>query len=272
MIRIANGFCIVILLLLCVNFISWSAIPKNGLILFFDFDSEKGDIVKEKTGSGNDGVLQNGAKIVNEKKNGTGAIKIAGGTQVMVVESFKELEEYQDNTYLFWINFTDPITGGWDQILAKPAPGSDRSPGLWVHTGGLGIHYRYNPGNLGSNRLGPNGENSDFPQNKWYHVAGVKEGANFIIYVDGEEKFKTAVPASHAQGKGTGATGGLYVGNSPAYGGPAAKFLMDDLAVYTRALKPDEIKAVMEGSLAVEAKNKLAVSWGEIKYINVNSI
>jgi len=252
----------IVIVFLVITVLPALAVDTKGLILFFDFDHVKGNTVENMTGEKHDGTLKGGATIVKDpKKEGTGALKIAGGTQMMEVDTFKELEEYQDNTYLFWIYFTDPASGGWDQVLAKPAPGSDRSPGLWVETGGLGIHWRFNPGNMGFWGLGPEGDRTHFDQKKWYHVAGAKKGGELIGYVDGEEKGKIAVPAVHTQGPFS-----LYIGDSPAYGGPAAKFIIDEIVVYTRALEEDEVKEIMKGALRpVSAKGKLASTWGGLK-------
>ena len=149
---------------LVILFLGAMALPlhaalDDGLILHFTFDDVSGDTVKASSGGGHDGALEAGATVVkDEVKHGTGALRIDGGNQAMNVESFTELEEYQENTLLFWINFTAPASGGWDQVIAKPAPGSDRSPGLWVTPEGLSIHYRYNPGNLGPWGITPTGK------------------------------------------------------------------------------------------------------------------
>ena len=242
---------------------------EDGLILYFSFDVVSGDTVKDTSGGGHDGVLKEGSAIVGETKEGPGALQIEGGNETMEVASFAALEEYQANTYLFWINFTDEASGGWDQILAKPAPGSDRSPGLWVTPEGLSIHYRYNPGNLGPWGLTPTGNQDEnfFELNTWYHVAGVTSDGEIVGYIDGVEVDRSAAPAEIAQGPGTGAEGGLHVGNSPAYGGPAAKFIIDELAVYNRALSADEVVGIMTGDLAtsVDAASKLISTWGDMK-------
>ena len=252
---------------LAIMILPAQAIDEKGLILYFDFDKAQGDKVNEVLEGKHNGTLLEGAEITTKtKKYGTGAIQIKGGTEAMEVGTFAELEEYQDNTYLFWINFTDPATGGWDQILAKPAPGSDRSPGLWVTPEGLSIHYRYNPGNLGPWGINPEsgdgrGGNTFFELDTWYHVAGVKDGGDLIAYVDGGEVTKEAVPKEHTQGPYS-----LFVGNSPAYGGPAAKFIMDELVLYTRAIDPKEIVEIMDGGfLSVDTRSKVASTWGNIK-------
>lgn len=139
---------------LVIMFLGIATLPlyaavEEGLLLYFSFDEASGDAVPDMSGGGHNGILKQGAAITADAKHGPGALQIEGGNETMEVETFAALEEYQENTYLFWINFTDQASGNWDQILAKPAPGSDRSPGLWVTPEGLSIHYRYNPGNLG---------------------------------------------------------------------------------------------------------------------------
>jgi hypothetical protein len=85
--------------------------------------------------------------------------------------------------------------------------------------------------------------------------------AKVTAYVNGVEVHSEATPAAIAQG-----VGGFYIGNSPAYGGPAASFIVDDVVVYDRGLEEAEVVAIMDGDLlAVEATDKLASTWGDIK-------
>ena len=84
-----------------------AAIDPN-MILYFSFDEQlDGRKVEDLTGGGNDGKLKLGAKITNEPEEvykGAGALKIFNNISAQVlVESFKEMETYKDNTYTFWI-------------------------------------------------------------------------------------------------------------------------------------------------------------------------
>ncbi len=235
-------------------------VQDDGLILYFSFDEAKGGTLVDETGGGNDGEIVDGAKIVkDEVVHGTGSMLFAKGADSVTVDSFKELEDYTDNSFLFWLNFTDPNSGGWDQIIAKKAPGSDRSPGIWTcNRVPLHIHYRFNPGNAGSHCVGPDGEGDTFDENKWYHIAGIKEGTDFLFYIDGKVVDEQTVPKDHAQGAEK-----LYIGKTNYN---AAKFYIDDLYVYDRALDAGEVTDVMDGNLLpVEPQDKLSTTWGQLK-------
>ncbi|HIE27528.1 TPA: LamG domain-containing protein [Candidatus Poribacteria bacterium] len=233
------------------------AIEDKSLILYFSFDSAKGKTVEDMTGNKHDGTLNNADIIKKPVKIGKGALNIEDMNAGMTVETFKELEEYQDNTFVFWVYFTAGSNGAWSQIIAKKAPGSDRSPGIWINPGGTGIHYRYNPGNQGAGRIGPGGEGNNFPTDEWFHIAGVKKGSNLKVYINGEEEGSYGVPAKHAQGPEK-----LYIGQT---GYNPAWFIMDDLVVYSRALTADEVKANMSSVVAVSPGGKLTATWASIK-------
>lgn len=236
-----------------------AAVQDDGLIVYFSFDEAKGGTVKDETGGGNDGKIDNASISTKEAVHGKGSLLCEKGQSGMTVDSFKELEEYGDNSYLFWVNFTDKNSGSWNQIVAKKAPGSDRSPGIWTcNRVTLHIHYRFNPGNQGTHCTGPGGEGDEFETGEWYHLAGVKEGAKLRFYIDGEEIEEQAVPKDHIQGEEK-----LYVGKT---GYASALFYIDDLYVYDRALSEKEVVEVMEGSLLpVEPEDKLSTTWGQLK-------
>jgi len=249
-----------ITLVISLSSVCW-AIKDKALMLYFSFDTATGKTVSDMTGNKHDGTLNNVNIIKDPVKIGKGALQVEDQNGVMTVDTFKELEEYQDNTFVFWLYFTAGSNGSWSQIVAKLAPGSDRSPGVWINPGGTGIHYRYNPGNLGFGQIGPAGEGSNFELKKWYHIACVKKSASQDMYINGEKKGTTAVPANHSQGPEK-----LYVGKSPTY--RAATFIIDDLAIYNRALTDKEVKADMEKGVlpqAVDAEGKLTTTWSSIK-------
>lgn len=236
-----------------------AAVQDEGLILYFSFDEANGNTVVDGTGGGNDGVIDGAEIVSDEVVHGKGSILFDDGNDSVTVESFAALENYTDNSYLFWLNFGALNSGAWNQIIAKKAPGSDRSPGIWTcNRVSLHIHYRFNPGNAGSHCVGPEGEGDEFAAGDWHHIAGIKEGTGFKFYIDGEVVDEQTVPAAHAQGEEK-----LYIGKT---GYNAALFYIDELFVYDRALSGGEVIDVMEGLLTpVEPQDKLTTTWGHLK-------
>ena len=91
------------------------------------------------------------------------------------------------------------------------------------------------------------------------HVAVTGDGDKFKIYADGENVAET----DFQETRGENVT--YRIGGT---GGETFAGLMDDYAVFTRALDEDEIGLIMEGVetfLPVEPKSKLATQWAALK-------
>ena len=249
----------VALLIISSALTTHAAVQDDGLILYFSFDEADGNTVKDGTGGGNDGVITGAEIVSDEVVHGKGSLLCDDGNDGVTVESFDALENYTDNSYLFWLNFAALNSGAWNQIIAKKAPGSDRSPGIWTcNRVSLHIHYRFNPGNAGSLCVGPEGEGDEFAAGDWHHIGGIKEGNQFKFYIDGEVVDEQTVPEAHAQGEEK-----LYIGKT---GYASALFYIDELFIYDRALSGGEVIDVMEGLLTpVEPQDKLTTTWGHLK-------
>ncbi len=252
------SYIVIITLLGFCGVLSTQAALDDGLILYFSFDRDIDGTAIDGTGNGNNGTISNASVNTDEKKVGLGSLELIEENAGVEVESFSSLESYQDHSYVFWLHFIQAHNGAWSQIFAKKAPGSDRSPGVWVCPNSLNIHYRFNPGNLGSGCAGPGGEDQLFEVGRWYHIAGVKEGDKFRFHIDGEVAGEYDVPANHAQGVEK-----LYIGQT---GYRSATFYVDDFFVFDRGLSTDEVSDIMAGLLiSVEPQDKLTTTWGTLK-------
>ena len=84
--------------------------------------------------------------------------------------------------------YPNGTTGGWEKIFSYNGGGSDRSPGIWRWPGNRWIHWRYDPGNSGTD-FGKSSSsldvNNEFDLNIWYYVGVTKNGANTVMYVNG---------------------------------------------------------------------------------------
>ena len=246
-----------------------AAIDPN-MILYFAFDEQlDGKMVADLTGGGNDGKLKLGAKITNEPAEiykGAGALKIFNNISAQfLVESFKEMDGYRENTYTFWLYIygvrNDPCCP--EEIILQKAnilvgDVKGNAPSIYVTDPGLGLTYKFGQQGAVGIGVGPGGEGEKFELNKWYHVAGVKKGADLIIYINGKEEARYAVKRDFVQGKGHLRIGGSRI--------RAASFAMDEFGLYNRALTTKEVEADAKGQfLSVEPEAKLTTTWGSLK-------
>lgn len=84
------------------------------------------------------------------------------------------------------VTYPSGTTGSWEKIFGYNAGGSDRSPGIWRYPSQRYIHWRYDPGNSGTD-FGPNslgGPGTEFLINTWYYVGVTKNGGTATSYVN----------------------------------------------------------------------------------------
>ena len=268
--------------------LSASAAIDPNMILWFSFDEQiDGRQVEDLTGGGNNGKLKLGAKLTDvpeEIYKGTGAVKFTNISAQVRVEPFKRMNEYNENTYAFWIYIFSNTAKPWNWEHCGAVPcGEGRAsilekgnilegavkgwaPGILIQEKPLALIYQYQDkggggvqGALGAKGIiGPGGNGTEFEFKKWYHIAGVKEAAELIIYVDGKEQGRFPAPREFVQGEAL-----LRIGGTRER---SAHFAMDEFSLYDRALTDKEVELDARGVLLwVEPEGKLTTTWGDIK-------
>ena len=244
---------------LVITVLSVPAALDPALILYFSFDEQiDGRQVEDLTGGGNHGKLKLGAKITNEPAEvhtGAGALKIFNNISAQVrVEPFKRMNEYKDNTFTFWIYIFNRM-GALSSIVEKGHVliGAEKgfAPAIFLTDPELQLVYKFGEDGIRA------GAGPVFDLKTWYHIAGVKKGADLTIYINGEEKDKARIQ-KFQQGEGQ-----LRIGGTRIRG---ASFLMDEFQLYDRALTEKEIALVFKGIfLSVERQDKLTTTWARLK-------
>jgi hypothetical protein len=99
---------------------------------------------------------------------------------------------------------------------------------------------------------------------QWYNIVSVFDGSKVKIYVDGEEKGSADHAGNIFAGEGPIIIGDNNLGSATDYHFVG---VIDEVAVYNRALGQVEIKRAMESghTFAVEYEAKLATTWGDVK-------
>ena len=79
----------------------------------------------------------------------------------------------------------------------------------------------------------------------WYHLAGIWDGADLKLYINGEFNNRHPVPIPNPTGVGP-----LTMGGPPGWWGVFFDGLIDEVRIYNRALTPEEIKEHYEAGKA----------------------
>lgn len=257
-------FVMSICFVLLISTTTWALAPDDpALVGVWLFDEGSGSTVGDSSGNGNDGTI-NGDFTWDSGQFGT-AIVSPGAGSIEVPDSMSLATVTDGVTVAAWFRVdADSDTGLRkpnsylleDQSATEPVP-NGFSFRIWTTDG-------ISPGIYGQTEL---------VQGQWSHVAGTYDGATMELYINGQpESEKGAlddggndwVPAW----SGTiGSTDPLQL----KYGSESFTGGIDEIVIFSRALTAAEIHQLMGGwnnlgnSTAVQAQDRLATTWGNLK-------
>ena len=258
-------------LLTCLALITFSATVTmadlmEGLVAYWPLDEGGGATTTDASGNGNDGTLN--APTWDSGKFG-GALNFDGVDDFVDCGNPSILDfGTGDFTISAWIKTTDRAG---ETVFGN---GGDNSGGkrysLYVE-GDPGVKILVDDD---STKYDPEG-NIQVVDGQWHHLVGMRDGTTLRVYVDGVEDEgvkahgESTIPAAYDL-SGT-SQHNAYIGALTANDtGERIKFwggLIDDVALWNRALTQGEIAELIAGSItsAVEPNGKLATTWAGLK-------
>lgn len=208
----------------------------NGLIGLWSFDAVdmNGTTAYDRSGSGNNGTLTNGANSTIGKIGQ--ALKFNGTNSYASIPAFSSPTTVTDYSTSFWFYMKAHNSVGRTYIYDFRGDGSvvDGSAPLFLidNSGGLGILDAFTGIELRSSAVSV--------LTKWHHVAVIRISGTTNIYLDG-----LLVQSGNA-GTGGNLGVGKRLGDYSAQNTPGGNYwfngYLDDLRVYNRALSASEIK------------------------------
>ena len=223
-------------------------------------DEKDGTTVHDSSENENHGEMQGGKGKWVKGQFGN-ALELNGTGEFVEVPDSDSLDLEEQVTMICWFNWAGS-GDGWQTFFSKgPMGGLDENYALFINTGGRHTHFCTNAG--GRNCL--NSPVNAFEPNEWHHTAATYDGERKITYLDGKE-----VQNDPLSGKLV--TNDDYLGIGFRQGSSHYwKGMLDDMAVFSRALSADEVKDIMDNGLeslmAVQPNDKLATMWGKIKKV-----
>jgi len=238
---------------------------QDGAILYLPLNEGMGEVAKDQSGNGNDGGLFGGAEWVTGK-NGSGVYLDGVDDYIEIPNILTEAA-----TIEFWFKPDWDGTDGEDFRLFDASLG-----GIYFFISKGANHADINPEDFGlyfEDASDADWQDIEFNPagvinaGAWHHIAATWEfGGGFgFVYVNGEEVATSpralgGFPPLHPTPR-FGLEVIQYVASANG-----AMGVIDEIAIYSRALTVDEIAAdMLELGAAVEASNKVSSTWGRIK-------
>ena len=224
-------------------------LPLDGLVGYYKFDEEE-PVVYDHSGNGLDGEVVGDGFYV-EGVVGSGLY--FNGTDSYV--SFFEASEFdltETVTLMAWVKPFDAGNGEHNPWISK----GDHQYALKAHTGNKIEFFVYSNASWNSGRSSMTMDETWNDQ--WHHVAGVFDGNNLDVYVNGEldstTEYVGGIDAS---------TYTFCLGSNSEHLDRLFEGVLDEVAIYFLPLNADEIKAIYDSystdPQAVDNQNKNAI-------------
>ena len=157
---------------------SHAKIEKDEILGLWLFDDRKGNALKDSSGNDNHSKLIDGPKWV-AGQFGKALAFDAAEKQRVEVDNSKTLNPTKQISILAWEYLEDK--GGNRRFLQKSASGGDNQYRLLLEWG----NFRFDAGP----GVTPNTVDVPiFSEKKWHHVAGIYDGKEITLYIDGSKE------------------------------------------------------------------------------------
>ena len=218
--------------------------PTNGLIVYYNFDTDPGSTVVDASGHGNNGTVY-GAVWTNAGRVG-GALYFDGANDY-VATTVCPVTGSRPRTSAVWVYYLPCL----DKHILNWGSGATSSMwGLWVDPSCKPVAWGWGDDLPSSMFLG---------YAAWYHIAATYDGTNRVLYVNG------AVQNRGISSLNTGTANNLQLGRGLSGGYWYGR--IDEVRIYDRALTTEEIRDMYlcampapsnPGALSVEGKARFS--------------
>ena len=228
------------------------ALDTDNLVLYLPFDEGTGDTVGDLSEAGNNGVIS-GAQWVNDGKIGP-ALMFTSGDFVEIPHS-ASLSITEQITVMAWTNMNAGASGEMAIVSKGRWAANDLPYELTQDPNGVIYWQFYDDG--GRDSCCP----SSPPVEEWHHIAGTYDGKIFRCYIDGELAQEWGYAGTMPENEASVTIGRRSIGGGTLFNG-----MIDEVAIFNRALTADEVQEAMAGiETAVEPAGKSATTWASIK-------
>lgn len=216
----------------------------RGMVAYWDMEEGSGQIVKDKSSNGNDGVLGASTSadtndpafapgITSAGENGN-SLRFDGNNDYVNAGNASSLQITGNLSVGIWVQTSDvPIIA--KRLISKDNASSIRSWALQMTNTGTVAFYVWRGGVIQSSGV----SSVSINDGKWHYVMGVNDGTNLMLYVDGIKCASATVG-----GAIDNAAVNVFIGSRSALtaGGMTMNGSLDEARIYNRAISDEEIR------------------------------
>jgi len=231
-----------------------AAVDPGSVVGIWLFDEGSGDVAADSSGNGNDANLVDAVWADGVRGK---AVEFDGASHVAIPASASTDDYTEGFTYMLWVDVVNAGNGANTRIMERDW----HNPTIQV--GGADFY-----GSLvtGANDITNGIRGGAYVSGEYVHVALTHDGSTLILYVAGEAVNESDVGEPTLTNAND--NGAIWLARWKAPGWDLTG-RVDEVAAFNTALDAGDIQSLMDDGLetllAVEARGKLALSWGDIK-------
>ena len=214
-------------------------------VLSLPFEEGAGTVAADSTGNGNNADLLNGADWSPGRLGG--GLDLDGVNDVAAIDNSPSLNGIGDELTVAGWTRRGTAQAGWRNLISRQlgTTGADQlflafkdgTPNFGVNTAGKGLTK------VGSGSAGVN---------QWVHLAGVYDGTEMTLYVNGVERASTAKTGNLASSTRPLLVGANANGTDPLAVSENLAGGVDEIELFSRALSPSEVAALANPAVPPE--------------------
>ncbi|MBT3267997.1 LamG domain-containing protein [Candidatus Poribacteria bacterium] len=249
----ATATALTIVLALVAFGVASADIAEEDIVGYWPLDDGSGDEAADMSGNEHHGAVTDGDWVAG---------RFGGGLQFNGASTFIEVLHHEN------LNLGDQFTlAAWamTNLLPQQHIGLPRKEAEYVlhpTEGGAAYNLRFYVGQGGA-WAAPVISADAVLYGDWAHIAGTYDGETVKTWIDGEVNAEGALTGD------AGPTTNNLRWSNDCCGGRMYDGVLDELAIFNRALTEDEMQALMndgmEGALSVRPFGKLATQWAALR-------
>jgi len=205
---------------------------RKGLVLFYDFNRDEGERVRDQSGNGNHGKVEGAKWVANARGARDGAFAFAGKGSLVVLPN-ATLGNGDQLTYSVWVKAPRYSGKSWPAFIGGyvGSPGKNLCIGISQDKGSLHAEVETDKGNYAIH-----GGGEPIPWDTWFHAVMVYDGSTLTEYINGKKG------RSMSAGGNLKTPDLLTLGTDHRTVYAALTGLLDDVMIFRRAFSEAEVK------------------------------